>query len=61
MIGTHLFDKAIIIDTENVFLQELYKLYCEFCLSFGHEPQINYLEYKINPLISIRTTKQQRN
>ena len=63
MIGTHKFphDKPIIIDTTNGYLQELYKLYCEFCLSFGHEPQMNYLEYKANPFIAIRTTKQQRN
>ena len=63
MIGTHKFphDKPIIIDTANGFLQELYKLYCEFCSSFGHEPQMNYLEYKANPFIAIRTTKQQRN
>ena len=62
-IGTHKFpyDKAILIDTANGFLQELYKLYCEFCLSFAHEPQMNYLEFKANPFITIRTTKQQRN
>ena len=62
-IGTHKFphDQPIIIDTTNGFLQELYKLYCEFCLSFGHEPQMSYIEYKANPFIAIRTTKQERN
>ena len=62
-IGTHKFpyDKAILIDVTNGFLQELYKLYCEFCLSFAHEPQMNYLEFKVNPFIAIKTTKQQRN
>ena len=62
-IGTHKFphDKPILIDTGNGFVHELYKLYCEFCLSYGHEPQMNYLEYKANPFIAIRTTKQQRN
>ena len=62
-IGTHKFpyDKAILIDATNGFLQKLYKLYCEFCLSFAHEPQMNYLEFKANPFIAIKTTKQQRN
>ena len=63
MLGTHKFphDRAIVIDTTNGFLQELYRLYCEFCLTFGYEPQMNYLEYKASPFIAIRTTKQQRN
>ena len=62
-IGMHkfLYDKAILVDAANRFLQELYKLYCEFCLSFAHEPQMNYLEFKVNPFIAIKTTKQQRN
>ena len=62
-IGTHKFpyDKAILIDVTNGFLQELYKLYCEFCLSFAHEPQMNYLEFKVNHFFAIKTTKQQRN
>ena len=53
--------KLFSVDAANGFLQELYKLYCEFCLSFAHEPQMNYLEFKANPFITIKTIKQQRN
>ena len=60
-IGTHKFqyNKAILVDAANGFLQELYKLYCEFCLSFAHQPQMNYLEFKVNPFIAIRTTNNE--
>ena len=54
-------DKGIIIDSTKGYLEELYKLYCEFCMSFGHEPQMNYLDFKANPFMCFRTTKIQRN